>query len=40
MLARFAHVYRNIDVLKIATSRNCELFGLSGERNPYKEAKL
>jgi len=27
-------------VLKIATSGNCALFALSGERNPYKEARL
>jgi predicted amidohydrolase YtcJ len=25
---------------KIATSGNCQLFATSGERNPYKEAKL
>ncbi len=40
MLTRLAQVYSNVDVLKIATSGNCELFALSGERNPYKEAKL
>lgn len=40
MLTRFAQVYSNVEVLKIATSGNCELFALSGERNPYKEAKL
>ena len=29
-----------VEVLKIATSGNCELFAMSGPRNPYKEAKL
>jgi len=40
MLTRFAKVYSNVEVLKIATSGNCALFAMSGERNPYKEAKL
>ena len=40
MLTRFAQVYSNAEVLKIATSGNCELFARSGERNPYNEAKL
>lgn len=40
MLTRFAQVYSNIETLKIATSQNCELFAMSGQRNPYKEAKL
>jgi imidazolonepropionase-like amidohydrolase len=40
MLTRMAKVYSNVDALKIATSGNCELFALSGNRNPYKEAKL
>lgn len=40
LLARFAQVYGNVGALKIATSGNCELFALSGERNPYKEAAL
>jgi imidazolonepropionase-like amidohydrolase len=40
MLVRFAQIYRPVDVLKIATSGNCELFAQRGERNPYKEAKL
>lgn len=40
MLTRFAQIYSNVEELKIATSGNCELFALSGERNPYKEAKL
>jgi imidazolonepropionase-like amidohydrolase len=26
--------------MKMATSGNCELFALSGERHPYKQAKL
>ena len=40
MLARFGKVYSNVEVMKIATSGNCELFAQSGRRNPYKEAKL
>jgi imidazolonepropionase-like amidohydrolase len=40
MLTRLSQVYTNTQALKIATSGNCELFALSGERNPYKEAKL
>jgi imidazolonepropionase-like amidohydrolase len=40
MLTRLAEIYSNTEVLKIATSGNCELFAMSGRRNPYKEAKL
>jgi imidazolonepropionase-like amidohydrolase len=40
MLTRLAKVYRNVEVLKLATSGNCALFAWSGNRNPYKEAKL
>jgi imidazolonepropionase-like amidohydrolase len=40
MLTRFSQVYSNAETLRIATSGNCELFALSGDRNPYKEAKL
>lgn len=40
MLTRLTQIYSNVEVLKIATSGNCELFAMSGERNPYKEAKL
>ena len=40
LLTRFARVFGPQGALKIATSGNCELFALSGERNPYKEAKL
>jgi hypothetical protein len=40
MLTRLAKVYRNVEVLKITTSGNCTLFARSGNRNPYKEAKL
>lgn len=40
MLTRFAKIYNNVEVLKIATSGNCQLFAQSGPRNPYKEAKL
>lgn len=40
LLTRFARVFGNAGALQIATSGNCELFALSGERNPYKQAKL
>jgi imidazolonepropionase-like amidohydrolase len=40
MLTRFAKVYGNVGCLRIATSQNCQLFALSCERNPYREAKL
>ena len=40
LLTRFARVFGNVGALKIATSGNCELFAMSGERNPYKGAKL
>ena len=40
LLTRFARVYGNAETLRIATSGNCELFAMSGGRNPYKEAKL
>jgi imidazolonepropionase-like amidohydrolase len=40
LLTRFARVFGNTGALRIATSGNCELFALSGDRNPYKEAKL
>jgi imidazolonepropionase-like amidohydrolase len=40
MLTRFAQVFGNVETLRIATSVNCELFSMSGPRNPYKEAKL
>lgn len=40
LLTRFARVFGNIGTLQLATSGNCELFALSGQRNTYKEAKL
>ncbi|WP_159980575.1 MULTISPECIES: amidohydrolase family protein [unclassified Novosphingobium] len=40
LLTRFAKVFGAVGTLQIATSGNCELFALSGERNPYKEARL
>lgn len=40
MLTRLTKYYSNFETLRIATSLNCELFAMSGERNPYKEAKL
>ena len=40
LLTRFAKVFGNAGALQLATSGNCELFAMSGQRNPYKEAKL
>jgi imidazolonepropionase-like amidohydrolase len=40
LLTRFAKVFGNVATLQIATSGNCELFAMSGARNPYKDAKL
>jgi imidazolonepropionase-like amidohydrolase len=40
LLTRFAKVFGNAATLQIATSGNCELFAMSGARNPYKDAKL
>lgn len=40
MLPRFGAIYSNREVLRIATSGNCELFAQSGKRNPYRAAKL
>lgn len=34
-LAKFARWYDNVDVLRLLTSGNAELTGLSGARNPY-----
>ena len=34
-LAKFARWYDNADVLRLLTSGNAELAGLSGPRNPY-----
>jgi imidazolonepropionase-like amidohydrolase len=35
-LAKLARWFDNVDVLRMATSGNATLFGLAGERNPYK----
>jgi len=40
MLSRFGTIYSNAEVLRIATSGNCELFARSGRRNPYQQAVL
>ena len=40
LLTRFAQVFGNAGTLRIATAGNCELFALSGLRNPYGDAKL
>jgi imidazolonepropionase-like amidohydrolase len=40
MLPRFGAIYSNAEVLRIATSGNCELFARSGRRNPYRQAAL
>jgi imidazolonepropionase-like amidohydrolase len=39
-LTRFTQIFGNVGTLRIATSGNCELFALSGARNPYGEAKV
>ena len=40
MLPRFGAIYSNADVLRIATSGNCELFARSGKRSTYQGAPL
>lgn len=40
LLSRLARVFGNVGALQIATSGNSTLFALSGERNPYKGARL
>lgn len=40
MLPRLGAVFSNAEVLRIATSGNCELFAQSGKRNPYRAAPL
>ncbi|MBJ7498298.1 MAG: amidohydrolase family protein [Sphingopyxis sp.] len=40
VLPRFGAIYSNAEVLRIATSGNCELFARSGRRNPYRQAAL
>ena len=39
-LAVMTRWYAPLDALRIATSENAELLALSGERNPYKDARL
>ena len=33
-------VFGTVEALRIGTSRNCELFAMSGRRDPYRGAKL
>jgi imidazolonepropionase-like amidohydrolase len=40
MLPRLGRIFPNAEVLRIATSGNCELFARSGKRNPYRAAPL
>jgi imidazolonepropionase-like amidohydrolase len=40
MLVRMGDYMSNVDALKMVTSGNAELFRLSGERDPYKSARL
>ncbi len=40
MLPRLGAIFSNAEVLRIATSGNCELFARSGKRNPYRAAPL
>lgn len=40
MLPRLGAIFSNAEVLRIATSGNCELFARSGKRSNYRVAKL
>ena len=40
MMIRLGEYFTNIEVLKMVTSGNAELLRLSGERDPYKSARL
>jgi imidazolonepropionase-like amidohydrolase len=40
MMTRLGDYFNNIEALKIVTSGNAALFRLSGERDPYKAARL
>ncbi|MDG2535892.1 amidohydrolase family protein [Sphingomonas sp. HITSZ_GF] len=40
MLPRLGAIFSNAEVLRIATSGNCELFARCGKRNPYRAAPL
>ncbi len=40
MLPRLGTIFSNAEVLRIATSGNCDLFARSGKRNPYRAASL
>jgi imidazolonepropionase-like amidohydrolase len=40
MMTRLGDYFTNVEALKIVTSGNAGLFRLSGERDPYKAAKL
>jgi imidazolonepropionase-like amidohydrolase len=37
-LSKLARWFDNVDVLRLGTSRNAELLGLAGSRNPYPGA--
>lgn len=40
MVVRLGEYFTNVDALKMVTSGNAALFRLSGERDPYREARL
>jgi imidazolonepropionase-like amidohydrolase len=40
MLTRLGDYFTNVEALKMVTSGNASLFSLSGERDPYKAARL
>ena len=40
MLVRLGEYFTNVEALKMVTTGNAALFRLSGERDPYKEARL
>ncbi|MFC3052248.1 metal-dependent hydrolase family protein [Kordiimonas pumila] len=39
-LPRLGEIFSNAEVLRIATSGNCDLFAQSGKRNPYRAAPI
>ena len=40
MVVRLGEYFTNVEALKMVTSGNAALFRLSGERDPYREARL
>ena len=40
MVTRLGDYFTNVEALKMVTPRNASLFRLSGERDPYRAARL